>query len=109
MFSEKMGLPFCRRRRTVPSITLIYWKMAFFNNLLWEKYPVDFHKTFRVCLSCKGLLLCKFPKPTELFNTFKIEHESRDFRKSLNFYIADAGKKKRKKNELRLCAGKFRY
>ena len=71
--------------------------MAFFNNLLWEKYPVDFHKTFRVCLSCKGLLLCKFPKPTELFNTFKIEHESRDFRKSLNFYIADAGQKKTKK------------
>ena len=67
--------------------------MAFFNNLLWEKYPVDFHEIFRVCLSRK-----------ELFNTFKIEHENRDFRKSLYFYIVDAGKKT-KKNELRLGAG----
>ena len=37
------------------------------------------------------------------FITFKIEHENRDFRKSLYFYILDAGKKK--KNELRLGAG----
>ena len=35
---------------------------------------------------------------------FKIEHENRDFRKSLYFYIVDAGKKK-KKYELRLGAG----
>ena len=67
--------------------------MAFFNNLLWEKYPVD--EIFRVYLSRKGLLL---------FNTFKIEHENRDFRKSLYFYIVDAGKKK-EKTELRLGAG----
>ena len=33
---------------------------------------------------------------------FKIEHENRDFRKSLYFYIVDAGKKK---YELRLGAG----
>ena len=44
--------------------------------------------------------------PTELFNTFKMEHENRDFRKSLYFYIVDLGKKKKKKkNELRLGAG----
>ena len=39
---------------------------------------------------------------------FKIELENRDFRKSLYFYIVDAGKKKKKKkkkNELRLDAG----
>ena len=36
---------------------------------------------------------------------FKIELENRDFRKSLYFYIVDAGKKKEKKNELRLGAG----
>ena len=35
---------------------------------------------------------------------FKIELEKSDFRKSLYFYIVDAGKK-RKKNELRLGAG----
>ena len=35
---------------------------------------------------------------------FKIELENRDFRKSLYFYIVDAGKKK-KKNKLRLGAG----
>ena len=32
-------------------------------------------------------------------NTFKIEHENRDFRKSLYFYIVDAGKKKEKKKK----------
>ena len=41
---------------------------------------------------------------------FKIELENRDFRKSLYFYIVDAGKKKKKKkkkkkNGLRLGAG----
>ena len=37
---------------------------------------------------------------------FKIKLENRDFRKSLYFYIVDAGKKKKKeKNELRLGAG----
>ena len=74
--------------------------MAFFNNLLWENYPVDFHEIFRVC--CKGLLLCKYSLPTELFIMLKIELENRDFRKSLYFYIVDAGKKK--KNGLRLGA-----
>ena len=59
--------------------------MAFFNNLLWENYPVDFHEIFRVCLSCKGLLPCKFSLLKELFNMFKIELENRDFRKSLYF------------------------
>ena len=38
-----------------------------------------------------------------------MEHENRDFRKSLYFYIVDAGKKKKKKkkkkNGLRLGAG----
>ena len=38
----------------------------------------------------------------ELFNRFKIELEKRDFRKSLHFYIVDAGKKN--KNRLRLGA-----
>ena len=36
---------------------------------------------------------------------FKTELENRDFRKSLYFYIVDAGKKKKKKNGLRLSAG----
>ena len=40
---------------------------------------------------------------------FKIELENRDFRKSLYFYMVDAGKKKKKKkkkkNGLRLGAG----
>ena len=39
---------------------------------------------------------------------FKIKLENRDFRKSLYFYIVDAGKKKKKKkkkNGLRLGAG----
>ena len=34
-----------------------------------------------------------------------IELENRDFRKSLYFYIVDAGEKKKKKNGLRLGAG----
>ena len=33
---------------------------------------------------------------------FKIELENRDFRKSLYFYIVDAGRKRKKKKELRL-------
>ena len=36
---------------------------------------------------------------TELCNMFKIELENRDFRKSLYFYIVDAGKKKKKKKK----------
>ena len=41
---------------------------------------------------------------------FKIELENRDFRKSLYFYIVDAGKKRKKKKKkrkkgLRLSAG----
>ena len=61
MISEKMGLPFYRGRRRRPvHNTIFFGKMAFFNNLLWEKYPVDFHEISRVCLSRKGLLLCKF-------------------------------------------------
>ena len=71
--------------------------MFFFNNLLWKKYPVDFHKIFRVCLSChvKDIAVQIFVLPTELFNfnMFKIELENRDFRKSLYFYIVDAEKK----------------
>ena len=35
---------------------------------------------------------------------FKIGLENRDFCKSLHFYIVDAGKKKKKKNELHLLA-----
>ena len=42
----------------------------------------------------------KISLPTELFNMFKIELENRDFRKSLYFYIVDAGKKKKKKHGL---------
>ena len=34
-----------------------------------------------------------------VFNMFKIELENRDFRKSLYFYIVDAGKKRKKKNK----------
>ena len=68
MVSEKMGLPFYRRRRgrrgrrgrRPVHNTIFFGKMAFFNNLFWENYPVDFHEIFRVCLSCEGLLLCKF-------------------------------------------------
>ena len=50
MFSEKMGSPFYRGgrrggRRTVHN-TNFFGKMAFFNNLLWENYRVDFHKKF---------------------------------------------------------------
>ena len=37
-----------------------------------------------------------------VFNMFKIELENRDFRKSLYFYIVDAGEEK---NGLRLGAG----
>ena len=64
--------------------------MAFFNHLLWENYAVVFCEIIRVCLSCKGLLLCKFSKPTELFKMFKIELENRDYIKSL---LVDAEKK----------------
>ena len=69
MVSEKMGLPFYRRgrrrgrgRRPGRPVhnTNFLEKMSFFNNLLWETYPVNFHELFRVCLSRKGLLLCKF-------------------------------------------------
>ena len=38
------------------------------------------------------------------FNTFKIEHENRDFRKSLYFYIVDAGEKKEKKEKKKRAA-----
>ena len=60
MVSDKMGLPYYRRRRRrrrrgrgrgpVHNTNLLE-KMFFFNNLLWEKYSVDFHEIFRVCLS----------------------------------------------------------
>ena len=62
MVSEKMGLPFRRGRgrRTVYNDNTNFWKNGFFNNLLWKNYPVNFHEIFRVCLSCRGLLLCKF-------------------------------------------------
>ena len=39
-------------RKWVYHIIVVAFIMAFFNNLLWEKYPVDFHEIFRVCLSC---------------------------------------------------------
>ena len=78
--------------------------MAFFNNSLWKNYQVDFHKIFRVCSSCKGLLLCKFSYSTELFNILKIELENGDFHKSLYFYIKWTLKKE-KKNGLSLGAG----
>ena len=45
MVSEKMGLPFYR------PVTLIFGKMAFFDNLLWKNCEFDFHRE---------LLLCKF-------------------------------------------------
>ena len=48
-------------------------------------------------------MLCKFSQPTKLFNMFKIEHENRDFRKSLYFYIVDAEKKKKKKKKKTGC------
>ena len=35
---------------------------------------------------------------------FKIEFENRDFRKSLYFYIVDAGKKKKKKKKKKQAA-----
>ena len=65
MVSEKIGLPFYRRgggggRRRPVHNTNFLEKMAFFNNLFWENYQVDFHEIFRVCLSCEGLLLCTF-------------------------------------------------
>ena len=43
--SEIMGLLF-HRRRPVPPITLIFGKMAFFDNLLWKNGAVDFHEIF---------------------------------------------------------------
>ena len=42
------------------------------------------------------------------FNMFKIELENRDFRKSLYFYIVDAGKKKKKKKK-RAASGCWHY
>ena len=58
----------------------------------WKNGLADFHEIFRVCLSCKGQMLCKFSYPTELFNMFKIGFENRDFCKSLHFYIVDTDK-----------------
>ena len=40
---------------------------------------------------------------------FKIELENRDFRKSLYFYIVDAGKKKKKKKKKRAASGCWHY
>ena len=44
----------------VLSPTLIFGKMAFLDNLLWQNDAVDLHEIVRVCLSCGGLLLFKF-------------------------------------------------
>ena len=46
---------------------------------------------------------------TELLNMFKIKLENRDFRKSLYFYIVDAGKKKKKKKKKRAASGCWHY
>ena len=62
MVSEKMGLPFYRRgrgrgrgrsrgrRRHVHNTNLLE-KWLFSMIYCEEKYPVDFHEIFRVCLS----------------------------------------------------------
>ena len=50
-----------------------------------------------------------FRNQQSFFNTFKIEHENRDFRKSLYFYIVDAGKKKKKKKKKRAASGCWHY
>ena len=42
------------------------------------------------------------------FNMFKIELENHDFRKSLYFYIVDAGKKRKKKKK-RAASGCWHY
>ena len=55
-----MDLLFYRRgrRRTVHNTN--FWKIGFFDNLLWEKSAVDFYEICSVCLACGGLLLYKF-------------------------------------------------
>ena len=66
MVCGKMGLTFYRcgrgrgpgRGRTVHNTN--FWKMASFNNYLSKNYPVDFYEIFRVCLSCRALLLCRY-------------------------------------------------
>ena len=77
----KLPRKWVNRFIVVPSITLIFCKMTFFDILLWKNSSFDSHEIFRVSLSYKGLLL------------FKIELENRYFRRSLYFYIVDAGKK----------------
>ena len=78
--------------------------MAFFNNLLWEKYSVDFHEITGFVYLVKDYCCANFRNQQSFFNTFKIEHENCDFRKSLYFYKVDAGEKN-KKNGLGLGAG----
>ena len=58
MVSEKMGLSFYRP--VVPSITLIFGKMAFFDNLLLKNGAVDFHGIFRVCLVVENYCCANF-------------------------------------------------
>ena len=92
MVSEKMGLPFYRgggRRRTVHNTNFL--EKWLFSIIYCGKTIESIFMIFRVCLSFRGLLLCKFLHPTKLFNTKK-DIENRDFRKSLYFYIliADA-------------------
>ena len=47
MVSEKMDLLFYRRCRPVHDTN--FWKMAFFNHLLWKNGAVGFHEIISVC------------------------------------------------------------
>ena len=68
MVSEKMGLPYYRRRRRRrrgrrgrPVHKTNFLEKWLFSIIYFEKtIQFDFHEIFRVCLSCEGLLLCKF-------------------------------------------------
>ena len=101
MVSKKMDLPFYRGRRTVHNTNLL--ENCFFNNLLWENIQLIFMKFSGFVYHVKDYCCANSRNQQRFFNMFKIELENRDFRKSLYFYIVDAGKKEKKGMRMSAC------
>ena len=97
-----MGLPFyrrargrgCGRRRPVHNTNFL--EKWLFSIICFEKTIQSIFMIFSGFFYHAKDYCCAF-------NMFKIELENREFRKSLYFYIVDAGKKKKKKKKKTSC------
>ena len=94
MVSEKMGLPFCRPRRTVYNTNFFKWLFSIIN--CGKTIQLIFIKFSGFVYHVEDYCCANFRNQQSMF---KIELENPDFRKTLYFYILDA-----KKNGLRLGA-----